>query len=89
MSPHPEEMLHSYIILGLFAPSRRETGEIAAVLQDSLSAEVVHIKLLYYRRILLTEYACQEKTCSCADWLTEYACQEKTCSNADWLTQSA
>ncbi|CAH8243074.1 hypothetical protein WJ0W_000283 [Paenibacillus melissococcoides] len=50
-------MLHSYIILGLFAPSRSETGEIAAVLQDSLSGEVVPIELLYLRRILLAEQA--------------------------------
>ncbi|CAH8245226.1 hypothetical protein WJ0W_002457 [Paenibacillus melissococcoides] len=48
-------MLHIYIILGPFAPSRRETGEIAAVLQDSLSAEVVPIELLYLSRILLPE----------------------------------
>ncbi|MGG4394801.1 hypothetical protein ABEX25_10915 [Paenibacillus thiaminolyticus] len=40
MSPHFVELLHSYIILGPFELSRRETGEIAAVLQDSLSGEV-------------------------------------------------
>ncbi|WCF10497.1 hypothetical protein NDS46_11905 [Paenibacillus thiaminolyticus] len=55
MIPHPEELLHSYIILGPFAPSRSETGEIPAVLQDSFSGEVAHIELLYLRRILLTE----------------------------------
>ncbi|WP_220084747.1 hypothetical protein, partial [Paenibacillus dendritiformis] len=60
----PEEMLHIYIILGPFAPSRSETGEIPAVLQDSLSGEVVPIELLYLRRISLTEYACLEKSCS-------------------------
>ncbi|CAH8767999.1 hypothetical protein [Paenibacillus dendritiformis] len=47
MSPHFEELLHSYIILGPFELSRRETGEIASVLQDSLSGEVVPIELLY------------------------------------------
>ncbi|WP_293656675.1 hypothetical protein [uncultured Paenibacillus sp.] len=57
MRPHPEEMLHSYIILGLFAPSRSETGEIGTVLQDSLSGEAVPIELLYLRRILLAEQA--------------------------------
>ncbi|WII36511.1 hypothetical protein [Paenibacillus thiaminolyticus] len=46
MSPHPDELLHSYIILGPFASSRSETGEIPAVLQDSLSGKVVHIELL-------------------------------------------
>ncbi|WCF10116.1 hypothetical protein NDS46_09815 [Paenibacillus thiaminolyticus] len=46
MSPHIEELLHSYIILGPFERSRRETGEIAAVLQASLSGEVVPIELL-------------------------------------------
>ncbi|MCY9643937.1 hypothetical protein, partial [Paenibacillus thiaminolyticus] len=46
MSPHPEELLQIYIILGPFAPSGRETGEIPAVLQDSLSGKVVHIELL-------------------------------------------
>ncbi|MCY9743847.1 hypothetical protein M5W88_28230, partial [Paenibacillus thiaminolyticus] len=55
MSPHFEELLHSYIILGPFELSRRETGEIPAVLQDSLSGKVVHIELLYLRRISLTE----------------------------------
>ncbi|CAH8244492.1 hypothetical protein WJ0W_001727 [Paenibacillus melissococcoides] len=63
MSPHPEELLHIYIILGPFAPSRSETGEIAAVLQDSLSTEVVHIELLYLSRLLLTESACLKKSC--------------------------
>ncbi|MCY9652415.1 hypothetical protein, partial [Paenibacillus thiaminolyticus] len=52
MSPHFEELLHSYIILGPFELSRRETGEIAAVLQDSLSGEVVPTELLYWCRIL-------------------------------------
>ncbi|CAH8768448.1 hypothetical protein [Paenibacillus dendritiformis] len=55
MSPHHEELLHIYIILGPFAPSRSETGEIPAVLQDPLSSEVVHYELLYLRRISLTE----------------------------------
>ncbi|WCR28499.1 hypothetical protein L3476_07085 [Paenibacillus thiaminolyticus] len=55
VSPHPEELLQIYIILGPFASSRSETGEIAAVLQDSLSGQVVHIELLYLRRISLTE----------------------------------
>ncbi|MCY9620199.1 hypothetical protein M5X13_17115, partial [Paenibacillus thiaminolyticus] len=55
MSPHPEELLQIYIILGPFASSRSETGEIPAVLQDSLSGKVVHIELLYWRRISLTE----------------------------------
>ncbi|MBG9794226.1 hypothetical protein ABD76_17660 [Paenibacillus dendritiformis] len=64
MSPHPEEMLQIYIILGPCAPSRSETGEIAAVLQDPLFAEVVPIELLYLRRILLTESTCLKKSCS-------------------------
>ncbi|MCY9742345.1 hypothetical protein M5W88_20575, partial [Paenibacillus thiaminolyticus] len=55
ISPHPEELLQIYIILGPFASSRSETGEIPAVLQDSLSSKVVHIELLYLRRISLIE----------------------------------
>ncbi|MCY9617401.1 hypothetical protein M5X13_02755, partial [Paenibacillus thiaminolyticus] len=55
MSPHPEELLQIYIILGPFASSRSETGEIPAVLQDSLSGKVVHIELLYLYKISLTE----------------------------------
>ncbi|WP_407055544.1 hypothetical protein [Paenibacillus dendritiformis] len=55
MSPHPKELLQIYIILGPFASSRSETGEIPAVLQDSLSGKVVHIELLYLRRISLTD----------------------------------
>ncbi|WCF07239.1 hypothetical protein NDS46_23345 [Paenibacillus thiaminolyticus] len=55
MSLHPKELLQIYIILGPFAPSRSETGEIPAVLQDSLSSEIVHIELLYFRRISPTE----------------------------------
>ena len=55
MSSHPEELLHSYIILGPSKLSRSETGEIPAVLQDSLSSKVVHIELLYLRRIWLTD----------------------------------
>ena len=55
MSPHPEELLQIYIILGPFASSRSETGEIPVILQDSLSGKVVHIKLLYLCRISLTE----------------------------------
>ncbi|WP_407873247.1 hypothetical protein [Paenibacillus melissococcoides] len=55
MRPHPEELLHSYIILGSFAPSGSKTGEIAVVLQDSLFGEVIYIQLLYLCRILLTE----------------------------------
>ncbi|CAH8705104.1 hypothetical protein M5W83_13450 [Paenibacillus thiaminolyticus] len=51
--PHPEELLQIYIILGPFASSRSETGQIPAVLQDSLSGQVVHIELLYLRRISL------------------------------------
>ncbi|MEC0066784.1 hypothetical protein P4H37_25300, partial [Paenibacillus thiaminolyticus] len=47
MSPHPEELLRIYIILGPFASSRSQTGEIPAVLQDSLSGTVVHIDVLY------------------------------------------
>ncbi|BFH71279.1 hypothetical protein J27TS7_33700 [Paenibacillus dendritiformis] len=62
MSPHPEEMLQIYIILGRCAPSRSQTGEIAAVLQDSLLAEAVPIELLYLRRILLTESTCLKKS---------------------------
>ncbi|CAH8767497.1 hypothetical protein [Paenibacillus dendritiformis] len=55
MSPHPEELLQIYIILGPFASSRSKTGEIPADLQDSLSGKVVHIELLYFHRISLTE----------------------------------
>ncbi|CAH8767723.1 hypothetical protein [Paenibacillus dendritiformis] len=55
MSPHPEELLQIYIILGPFASSRSETGEIPVILQDSLSGKVVHIELLYLCRISLTE----------------------------------
>ncbi|WCF08233.1 hypothetical protein NDS46_28940 [Paenibacillus thiaminolyticus] len=51
MNPHPEELLQIYIILGPFASSRSETGEIPAVLQDSLCGKVVHIELLYLSRI--------------------------------------
>ncbi|CAH8767479.1 hypothetical protein [Paenibacillus dendritiformis] len=54
MSPHPEEMLQIYIILGPFASSRSETGKIPAVVQDSLSGKVVHIELLYLRRIRIS-----------------------------------
>ncbi|MCY9612972.1 hypothetical protein M5W90_09125, partial [Paenibacillus thiaminolyticus] len=68
MSPHFEVLLHSYIILGPFELSRRETGEIAAVLQDSRSGEVVPIELLYLCRILPTESTCLEKPCSFEDF---------------------
>ena len=54
MGLHYEEMLHIYIILGPFCQSRRETGEIAAVVQDSLSGKVVPLELLYLRRILIS-----------------------------------
>ncbi|CAH8767716.1 hypothetical protein [Paenibacillus dendritiformis] len=70
MSPHPKELLQICIILGPFASSRSETGEIPAVLQDSHSGKVVHIELLYLRRISLTEQACLEKSCSFADFAT-------------------
>jgi len=55
MNPHPEELLQICIILGPFASNRSETGEIPAILQDSLSGKVVHFELLYLRRISLTE----------------------------------
>ena len=55
MRSSPEELLQIYIILGPFASSGRETGEIPAVLQDSLSGEVVHIELLYFRSISPTD----------------------------------
>jgi len=55
MSPHPEELLQIYIILGPFASSRSETGKIPVILQDSLSGIVVPIELLYLCRISLTE----------------------------------
>ncbi|BFH71648.1 hypothetical protein [Paenibacillus dendritiformis] len=55
MRPHPEELLQNYIILGPFASSRSETGEIPAVLQDSLSGKVVPIEMLHLRSISLTE----------------------------------
>ncbi|WP_213468123.1 hypothetical protein [Paenibacillus dendritiformis] len=61
MSPPPGEMLQIYIILGLFASSRCETGEIPVILQDSLSGKVVPIELLYLCRISLTESACPRK----------------------------
>ncbi|WII37595.1 hypothetical protein [Paenibacillus thiaminolyticus] len=41
-----EELLQIFIILSPFASTRSETGEIPAVLQDSLSGQVVHIELL-------------------------------------------
>ncbi|CAH8768490.1 hypothetical protein [Paenibacillus dendritiformis] len=55
MSPHPEELLQIYIILGPFASSQSETGEIPVILQHSHSGKVVHIELLYLCRISLTE----------------------------------
>ncbi|WP_210429453.1 hypothetical protein, partial [Paenibacillus dendritiformis] len=55
------------IILGPFVQSRRETSEIAAIVQDSFSAEVVPIELLYFCRIVLTESACLEKSYSFSD----------------------
>ncbi|MCY9641359.1 hypothetical protein, partial [Paenibacillus thiaminolyticus] len=48
--------------------SRRETGEIAAVLQGSLSGEVVPIELLSLRKILPTESTCLEKPCKFEDF---------------------
>ncbi|PZM67522.1 hypothetical protein, partial [Paenibacillus dendritiformis] len=57
-----------YIILGPLELSRRETGEIAAVLQDSFSGEFVPIELLYLGRILPTESTCLEKPCSFEDF---------------------
>ncbi|WP_213469238.1 hypothetical protein [Paenibacillus dendritiformis] len=71
MSPHPEELLQIYIILGPFASNRSETGEIPVILQDSLSGIVVHIELLYFCRISLTESACLEKSWS----LQDFACR--------------
>ncbi len=68
MSPHPEELLQICIILGPFASNRSETGEIPVILQDSLSGIVVHIELLYFCRISLTESACLEKSWSFADF---------------------
>ncbi|WP_293657206.1 hypothetical protein, partial [uncultured Paenibacillus sp.] len=68
MSPHPEELLQICIILGPFASSRSETGEIPVILQDSVSGKVVHIELLYFCRISLTESACLEKSWSFADF---------------------
>ncbi|MGG3836861.1 hypothetical protein ABEV00_07500, partial [Paenibacillus thiaminolyticus] len=65
---HPEELLQIYTILSPFASSRSKTGEIPAVLQDSLSGKVIHIELLYLHRISLTESACLEKSCSIADF---------------------
>ncbi|WCF09150.1 hypothetical protein NDS46_04380 [Paenibacillus thiaminolyticus] len=64
MSPHPEELLQIYIILGPVASSRSETGEIPAVLQDSLSGQVVHTELLYFRRISPAGQTCLGKWCS-------------------------
>ncbi|MCY9610005.1 hypothetical protein M5W83_22875, partial [Paenibacillus thiaminolyticus] len=54
MSPHPDEFLQIYIILVHFAPSRSESGEIPAVLQDCPFGEAVPIELLHLRRISLT-----------------------------------
>ncbi|WP_146259636.1 hypothetical protein [Paenibacillus dendritiformis] len=68
MSPHPEELLQIYIILGPFERSGRETGEIAAVLQDSPSGEVVPTELLYFCRILPAESTCLEKPCRLEDF---------------------
>ena len=55
MSLHPKELLQIYIILCPFASRRNETGEIPAVLQDSLSGEVVPNELLY----LAQDFACR------------------------------
>ncbi|MFD3270236.1 hypothetical protein ACE3MS_08890 [Paenibacillus dendritiformis] len=50
-SEHAEKLLQIYIILLPFAPKPSETGEIAAVLQDSLFGEVVDIELMHFYRI--------------------------------------
>ncbi|MDU5141225.1 MAG: hypothetical protein E6230_03445 [Paenibacillus dendritiformis] len=60
MSPHPEELLQIYIILGPFASSQGETDENPVILQDSLSGKAAHIEMLYLRRISLTESAYME-----------------------------
>ncbi|UWS61890.1 hypothetical protein N2384_00820 [Bacillus paralicheniformis] len=51
MSPHPKELLQIYIILGPFASSRSETGEIPAVLQDSLSGKVDNVVDAEYEEV--------------------------------------
>ncbi|WP_213469480.1 hypothetical protein [Paenibacillus dendritiformis] len=84
MSPHPEELLQICIILGPFASNRSETGEIPVILQDSLSGIVVHIELLYFCRISLTESACLEKSWSLRISPAESACLEKSWSFADF-----
>ncbi|WII37708.1 hypothetical protein [Paenibacillus thiaminolyticus] len=61
MNPDPEEFLQIYIILVHFAPSRGESWEIPAVLQDCPFSEAVPIELLHSRRISLTEEAYLEK----------------------------
>jgi len=83
MSPHPEELLQIYIILGPFASNRSETGEIPVILQDSLSGIVVHIELLYFCRISLTESACLEKSWSLRISPAGWACLGKWCSFQD------
>ncbi|WP_213471019.1 hypothetical protein [Paenibacillus dendritiformis] len=83
MSPHPEELLQIYIILGPFASNRSETGEIPVILQDSLSGIVVHIELLYFCRISLTESACLEKSWSLRISTAGWACLGKWCSFQD------
>ncbi|WP_146259612.1 hypothetical protein [Paenibacillus dendritiformis] len=50
-SQHAEKFLQIYIILLPIAPKPSETGEIAAVLQDSFFGEAVNIELLYFYRI--------------------------------------
>ncbi|WP_213468354.1 hypothetical protein [Paenibacillus dendritiformis] len=77
MSPHPEELLQIYIILGPFASNRSETGEIPVILQDSLSGIVVHIELLYFCRISLTESASLEKSWSLRISPAGWACLGK------------
>ncbi|WP_293657631.1 hypothetical protein, partial [uncultured Paenibacillus sp.] len=84
MSPHPEELLQIYIILGPFASSRSETGEIPVILQDSLSGKVVPIELLYLGRISLTESACLEKSWSFADFACRMGMSREMVQFSGW-----
>ncbi|MGG3839134.1 hypothetical protein ABEV00_19225 [Paenibacillus thiaminolyticus] len=87
MSPHPEELLQIYIILGPFASSRNETGEIPAVVQDSPSGKVVHIELLYLRRIFAYRIEVSEKSCSFADFAYRiYVSREIVQFSGRWKT---
>ncbi|WP_213470726.1 hypothetical protein, partial [Paenibacillus dendritiformis] len=71
-------------ILGPFASSRSETGEIPVILQDSLSGIVVHIELLYLCRISLTEEERLEKSWSFADFDCRMGVSREMVQFSEW-----